>query len=303
MSGTVHGLPGFCVGSTCPSFYRRFVGHQSWPLHDPTHPAHDPELLARQFDPLREVYTAVDRAIAEILDDAGDALVVVMSAHGMGSFYGAQFMLRDIAVGLGAAAWPAAPANQARALSAMETALRAAWQQLPFRLREHAWSVRRSLSRPDRNHDSAAALPALGVDTARSRCFPLSNGLGTGGIRLNLEGREPFGILKPGNDAAPTGSRAVGSSAGARIVATSARLGRVEGENTYGRTGEHRPEGIFIATSPWLQHKTLATPVSVLDFAPTLCALLGVDLPLADGRPILALTEPSGRLSSLRPVG
>jgi predicted AlkP superfamily phosphohydrolase/phosphomutase len=60
------------------------------------HPEYDAEIAARIGDPLRTVYAAVDRAIGEIVRDADDALIIVMSAHGMSSFYGAQFMLRDI---------------------------------------------------------------------------------------------------------------------------------------------------------------------------------------------------------------
>ncbi len=317
------------------------VGHQCWHLHDPTHPAHDPEFARRQFDPLREVYRAVDQAIAGILEDAGDALVVVMSAHGMGSFHGAQFMLRDILVGLGVTALPAAPANHARPPGRLESTLRTAWQRVPERVREQVWSLRHRVRSRRHHHATPATSPSPGVDLALSHCFPLSNGLGTGGIRLNLAGREPRGILQPGEDterfvaaltedllalvnetndqplvarvlrtrehhagaaiealpdlivewnpAVPTGSRFVGSGVASRVIAASPKLGRLERENTYGRTGEHRPEGLFIANGPSLQHQQLSTPVSVLDFVPTFCALLDVDPPHTDGRAIEAL--------------
>jgi predicted AlkP superfamily phosphohydrolase/phosphomutase len=47
----------------------------------------------------------------------------------------------------------------------------------------------------------APPAPSLRVDVERSRCFPLNNGLAVGGIRLNLAGREPNGLLHPGADA------------------------------------------------------------------------------------------------------
>jgi predicted AlkP superfamily phosphohydrolase/phosphomutase len=39
------------------------------------------------------------------------------------------------------------------------------------------------------------------VDMAQSRCLHQPNGLATGGIRLNLAGREPQGTLEPGPEA------------------------------------------------------------------------------------------------------
>jgi predicted AlkP superfamily phosphohydrolase/phosphomutase len=46
--------------------------------------------------------------------------------------------------------------------------------------------------------EEPSAPPGLDVDVARSRCFPHPNGLAVGGIRLNLAGREPLGVLQPG---------------------------------------------------------------------------------------------------------
>jgi predicted AlkP superfamily phosphohydrolase/phosphomutase len=59
--------------------------------------------------------------------------------------------------------------------------------------------------------------------------------------------------------------------------------------NRYGRTGEHRPGGFFVAAGPGLPAGRLTRVVSVLDFAPTLLALLGVPAPAGDGRAIAEL--------------
>ena len=82
------------------------VGHQCWHLHDDRHPAHDPALAATMGDPIRRVYAAIDTAIGEVLQVAGDAIVVVMTAHGMSHWHGAQFLLQDILFRLGVAQPP-----------------------------------------------------------------------------------------------------------------------------------------------------------------------------------------------------
>jgi predicted AlkP superfamily phosphohydrolase/phosphomutase len=317
------------------------AGHQCWHLHDQRHPAHDPALAARMADPLRTVYAAVDHAIGEIVRESGDALVVVLSTHGMSSFYGAQFMLREILGKLGVTeSLPPQTASDANEGGFASTA-RALWHRLPPVLRASLKPLRDSLARP---HAEPESEPDLNIDPARSRCFPLSNGLGVGGIRLNLAGREPQGTIHAGaeadafiarlsadlldivderssgplvrrvlrtrelyagpyldalpdllvewNDAVATGSSCVAGGRGARVSAHSAKIGRMEQVNSYGRTGEHRPEGMFIAAGPQVRTGAMAHPVSILDFAPTFCEFLGVALPICDGTPLTELRFP-----------
>lgn len=175
------------------------VGHQCWHLHDPTHPAHDEALAQALGDPLRRVYRAIDRAIGEILEEAGDANIVVFSGHGMGHWYGAHFLLRDILVRLGVTI-PAPLSSTGFA----ERALLGAWQALPEWMRE---SMRRGIRSRRASHEHGVGTreptrrPIPGVDAAASRCFPLANGLAATGIRLNLVGREPAGRVAPGAEA------------------------------------------------------------------------------------------------------
>lgn len=170
------------------------AGHQCWHLHDPSHPAHDAAIAASVGDPLRRTYQAIDRAIGAIVAAAGNAPVVVFSAHGMSHWFGAQFLLRDILIGLGASVpFPAPPITPRTRLAA---AARAIWRQFPARLRD---PVRRALR--ERIRPRQPKVPAIDVDVTRSRCFVHPNGLAVGGIRLNLAGREPNGVLQPGAEA------------------------------------------------------------------------------------------------------
>ncbi|HSJ62650.1 MAG TPA: alkaline phosphatase family protein [Gemmatimonadaceae bacterium] len=172
------------------------AGHQCWHLHDAAHPAHDAEFARVHGDPVRRVYQAIDAAIGEIVHDAGDAAVVVFAAHGMSHRFGAQFLLRDILVRLGVTVEEFAPAESRSGVLART--MRGGWTRLPERLKQPVRTLRRLAARPGTR---AAGIPSLRVDVNHSRCFPLNNGLAVGGIRLNLVGREPSGVLQPGPEA------------------------------------------------------------------------------------------------------
>src|SRR5262249_35046801 len=103
---------------------------------------------------------------------------------------GAQFLLEDVLVGLHAAAASSPPG----AAGPLERALRTGWQLSPEFVRRPIRSIR------DRVHlRGRSQAPTLPPHARDGRCFPLDNGLAVGGIRLNLAGREPAGLLSPGS--------------------------------------------------------------------------------------------------------
>ncbi|MGE0554752.1 MAG: alkaline phosphatase family protein [Gemmatimonadales bacterium] len=309
------------------------AGHQCWHLHDAAHPAHDPELAAALGDPLERVYGAIDLAIGELLARVPDADVMVLAGHGMGHWHGAHFLLRDLLVGLGFAA--AEPKRPEAERGAMGAAAARAWRTLPEGVRVALGPLRRRVAAP-----ATPALPTLGVDPLSSRCLPQPNGLAVSGVRLNLRGREPEGLVEPGEEAeatlealerelglvidqrtgrpafraiwrpdaryrgdaleqlpdlllewsdeVATGTTALADGRGARVRLASPALGIVEGVNDYGRTGEHRPTGWLAAAGPGIAAGPLG-PASVIDVAPTIARLLGVELAGVDGHPIETL--------------
>lgn len=310
------------------------VGHQCWHIHDPSHPNHDPDLRAKLGDPLETIYRSLDSALARILEQAGDTRVLLFAAHGMSTFRGADFLISEILVRLGAADRPREvrpPTWTGRARLTLSRARMA----LPEPVRGMIRRVRYGDSPPVR-------MPRLRFDLKTSKCFPVANARSISGIRLNLLGREPTGVLEPGeeadafcdsltsdlmeiidhrsgeqlvagvrrtaamyqgqrldalpdllvewNPAVPTGTTAYGG-AGATISAASDKIGTVQGTNEYVRTGDHSRNGWFALAGPGIRPGQVDAPVSVMDFHPTLCRLLGLDEPETDGMAIAAFLD------------
>ncbi|MGH7559432.1 MAG: alkaline phosphatase family protein [Gemmatimonadales bacterium] len=310
------------------------AGHQCWHLHDASHPAHDPLLRPSGEDPLRQVYRAIDDAIGTLMREASDATVIVFSAHGMAHWYGGQFLLREVLFRLGLATRPPAPAG-AGLRTRLVDGLGRVYRALPAAIRTRLSPVRASVLGESRKRP-----PSLGVDTRSSRCFVVPNGQPVAGIRVNLRGREPSGVVAPGREAEdlfalaserllaivdertgrpafrrvartadlyrgessnclpdllvewsedpPTGCRQMAGGKASRVALTSPEIGRIEGENTYARSGEHRPDGFLAAAGPGILPGALPD-VSLLDLAPTLCGLVGVELDAVEGRAIPGL--------------
>jgi predicted AlkP superfamily phosphohydrolase/phosphomutase len=314
------------------------IGHQCWHIHDPDHPSHDARLLDTVGDPLERIYRAIDGALRQILDEVGDAVVLLVSAHGMTYYRGAGFLLPEILYRLGVTGRPPTPRSSGLR-GRLKTAARPAWNMLPSQIKT---SVRRWFKATGAGPQRADRMPRVRADVERSKCFPVANGQPVAGIRLNLAGREPQGILQPGaeadafckelmedlraivdertgqalvadvyrtdglyhgprlgalpdvlvewNDQLPTGTRAHADGRGATIRATSEKVGTVEGTNSYVRTGDHIPTGWFVFMGESTTPGEREEPVSVMDFHPSLCRLLGLPDPDVDGTAIPEFT-------------
>lgn len=195
------------------------AGHQLWHFHDPDHPGHG----TGSRNLLLEVYQAVDRALGAILADVpADTTVVVMSLHSMGPTGGASLILSDVLERLGVyhpdtsspptpetpppGIRPDVPSSgetdgraEGRPLLARSLAgARALYHRLPAGIRSPLYDLRQTV-----NQRVLGRGTPLGFDPARSRAFPVALGLGApfSGIRFNLRGREPRGIVAPGREA------------------------------------------------------------------------------------------------------
>ena len=168
------------------------AGHLIWHLSDPAHPAYDPSLADDLRGAMMEIYRAVDRRIGELVERAGSRTrVFVFTPHGMRANYihdPAEAVLREsgwlVPVGAGGGG------------------------DLGGRLLRGAWSVGRRvvptrLRLAARSHLAGdgllATMPLAHVDWAGSRAFALPSDM-TSYVRVNLAGREPEGVVQPGEE-------------------------------------------------------------------------------------------------------
>jgi len=296
------------------------VGHQCWHIHDPSHPRHDGALAAAVGDPVRTVYAALDAAVGRLLAAAGeDTTVIVLASHGMGPHYDASFLLDEILARLDGAEPLADRGGESLA------PLRRLWRSLPEPAARILRPLRRTLGA--RLESRRVVRQRRG-----RTFFAVPNNDAWGAVRLNVCGREPLGRVAPGAELdavcerlerdlrelmnVATGEPLVrdvvradrlfsGPAAGGLpdlliewnrsapiSVVSSPGIGTVRGEYRGIRTGDHHGDGMFFATCPDLPAGRHGRPVSVMDFAPTLARLLGIDGVAFEGTPIEGLSRP-----------
>lgn len=289
------------------------VGHQQWHLHDETHPRFDPTLQAAVGgDPLAQVYAELDTALGKLLlelDD--DTTLLVLLSHGMGPHYDGTHLLDEVLhrldhVHRGGAAGPLPVALAKRAAAALPSALRWRATSVAAPLLRAA-ATRRSPAPCDE------FIPA--AERALQRAYLSPNNFVVAGIRLNLVGREPQGCVQPYEVPAlvdrlrddlgdlvnlDTGGRVVLDVQPATrwypdgLVGTmpdlfvtwertalvetvwSPKVGLVHSPYTHWRTGDHRHDGLLLASGPGIA----AGPrpeVRNVDLGPSVLARLGID--------------------------
>jgi len=284
------------------------VGHQCWHLRDANHPMHDAATAAAVGDPVRDVYVAIDAAIGRIAEAAGpDADVIVFSGTGMGSNYTGNFLLDDMLRRLEGL-------ERTKPLEWFTRIKRAVKNRIPRVVRKRWNQTARRIEEV-----------AVKGDRERRRCFAVPHNDIAGAVRVNLAGREPNGRVAPGAEYDALFERLRGDLLDVRNLDTgrpivtdvvrtdatcsgdqlallpdffvlwsreapiervgSAKIGALEYVHRGNRTGDHRPDSVFVAAGPHVATGQL-DPVSILDFAPTLAAMHGVSLPDADGRVI-----------------
>ncbi len=174
------------------------AGHYLWHLHDPACPAHPAAGAGRLATALRDVYVALDRAIGEVLAGADEqTTVLVVSADGVGPNCSGSHLLDEVLRRLGLYVMTGergAPATPGRAAGRRNPAKRLR-DLVPTGLRTAA--SRHLFPRHLRERLAQRWMTAETV-WSRTRAFPISNA-NEGFVRLNLAGREPEGIVRPGD--------------------------------------------------------------------------------------------------------
>lgn len=170
------------------------AGHQFWHFMDPRHPWHDPDAPREFQDALLNVYATIDDALPALLATAGpEARVFAIFSHGIDLYYDGPQLLPEVLVRLGLAAGSLGTAGRF---------LRRARTRVTYLPRP----VKALIKRLARTRAIAASTAAAGcaVDpfaSPKTRAAFVNNNR-CGGIRLNLRGREPFGSVEPGPEAA-----------------------------------------------------------------------------------------------------
>jgi predicted AlkP superfamily phosphohydrolase/phosphomutase len=251
--------------------------HMFWRAMDPTHPAHDPDEATRFGDEIARAYRWVDRQVGELLSWVpDDVTVIVASDHGGTPIY-RWFYLNS-------------------------------WLQAEGYL-----------------HTTPAGKGKPRVDWARTRAC----GFGTGGIFLNVRGRDPQGAVAPGieyealrnelstrllgltdpatdlpvlravlraeevyPDASPGKvpdlllALAPGYSLGRGESLGQVRVKPIlETNHTWwsgGHEGPYLPKdipGVLIMAGPTISPGAQLDAARIIDVAPTILSLLGVDIP------------------------
>jgi predicted AlkP superfamily phosphohydrolase/phosphomutase len=166
--------------------------HKFWRYLDPGYPGFDPARDGPYQDAILQVYQGLDEALGELLDYFGEkATYILLSDHGAGPAYGILYINRWLREG-GYLHLRRRPSTRLKAwLARTNMILRAYRLAAKFGLGGLAQRV----SKPARNKVLSAFLSLDDIDWSRTRAY--SRGA-FGQIFVNLAGREPAGIVAPG---------------------------------------------------------------------------------------------------------
>ncbi|MEE9416841.1 MAG: alkaline phosphatase family protein [Acidimicrobiales bacterium] len=147
------------------------IGHQGWHYHDSTSPKWGGDDADVVGDVVQATYRSIDRSLGEVLDRIDqDTTVMVWMSHGMGHHTFPAYLNDDILFALD-------QRRMARDQSRAETLARMSGQEQPD-----------------------GRQPPVKEDLASRLFFDQLNNDPEGGIRLNVVGREPQGLVHPGEE-------------------------------------------------------------------------------------------------------
>jgi predicted AlkP superfamily phosphohydrolase/phosphomutase len=298
------------------------AGHYLWPAGAEATEQAD----GTGFEPLRNVYVAIDRAIGALVEELSDeAFVVVVSGDGVRPNHCGWHLMPEVLRHLGhtrpisAGSGSGQPGARGSLVSRLKQMVppgtrRLIADSLPWWLRDKL----------------GAHLQSADIDWTRTLAFTLPTDL-EGCVRINLKGREPQGIVEPGSPRLElcqqirdelleltnpaTGAAAVrqvhlrdqvfpgdlGDHLPDIIVTwndeapingvSSPRVGLVEEASPDPRTGTHSTSGFLLAAGPGVAAGGRGQG-HLLDVAPNVLQLLGLEpgSNTFEGRPLRALT-------------
>ena len=294
------------------------VGHHLWHINDKGHPRYRADFEAALGEPLLQCFRALDEGIGEIMSMLDErTLTIFYASHGIGPQYTGTGLLDRI---LDSIEKGVRHEGSGRTLKGR---LRSIWRSIPPDVRDAIMPIKK--------HFSGTLLHDLFLpDRESRRFFEVYCTNGTGGVRLNLKGREAKGIVDPGDyDALLTDltvelAQLTNAETGEKLitdiirlhevypgaytdglpdlalvwnrrkpirVASSPKIGTIAQEYADARTGDHTHDGMFIATGRGIRPGALNHVVNSVDFAPSLRAIFGLSARDTDGEAIGVLAS------------
>ena len=311
------------------------MGHYLWPFHhsiDGDGMTQDPE-AQRLFGAVREYYVRLDEIVGDLVKDAGeDTVVLLMSDHGMGPIYTRRVHWNNWLLEHG---WLSVETNSSKGFTPDS------WLR---RLKLPRDKVGRILLRVPGLAKSklvrkTAASSTATIDTSRSKAWCVHIYNTVFGIQINAEGQEREVLRREISQALQqvvdpeTGQHIVQHiypgdeyyygpyaknipdiivvmdgdyTPGYRVSHYSSLVTELQAHVGH---GDHRMDGIFIASGPDIASSSGALPgLNIQDVAPTLLYLLGLPVPSdMDGRVLTEIIEArildSQPVQSTKPVG
>lgn len=285
------------------------TGHQLWHVNDRRHPDYRPELEAALGEPIRDCYRAFDESLGRILEAVDDVTtVMVLGSHGMGPQHTGTGLLDRILVRL-------EEGRPAKRDHSFKSDLRRLWHRVPV-------SVRARLRLLRKPFQGSLHPPVFLGNRPGRRYFEVYANNASGGVRINLRGREANGLVEPDQFDAMLRhlkkelQSVVNVDTGEPLIADiivarehydgpyldrlpdllicwnrkapihrvqSEAIGILAQELVTTRTGDHTPDGVFVVRDSRRQSPGTFGEVAAQDFAPTIAEFFGLQLAAHDG--------------------
>jgi len=306
--------------------------HAFWRFVDPSHPRYDPKTAARFGSAVKQLHQRIDDFIGQMFDRiTDDTTVIVMSDHGFGPLHHVinlnLFLLERGLLRLKRGAWTRLKTGLFRAGLTPASI----WHLVERTgLQNYVWQV----SKSTRNKVVGKFLSFDDVDWSHTLAYSIGH---VGQIYINLKGREPEGIVEPGEEYVAVRQQVIDALKDLRYPTTDQPLvdevipgdqvvhgpfaGRspdvhvvldgyraiafplfatdshIVTRQIRGDSGCHRRDGIFIARGPEVRTGKMVESARILDLAPTILHLMGLPVPADMDGRVLTET-----LSTSRPV-
>ncbi|MBP1721553.1 MAG: type phosphodiesterase/nucleotide pyrophosphatase [Deltaproteobacteria bacterium] len=266
--------------------------HWLWNVIDPSHPRHTKELEQKFYGKVLDFYQRVDEQIGKTLQLAGpDCSVFIMSDHGLGPV-NRSIDLNTWLLQEGYITLKKSFASRARYLLwkcgvTYQNIYAVCEKLLRLGLKPKTGSPGEFLKQWHKMLNQSPLLSLNDIDWTKTRAYAKTSVIGQ--IIINLKGREPQGMVAPGEEYNQLLAEMVQKlkqlhdpGEGTHIkglVYTGQEAYRGPFVNFAGQRGAHTMDGIFMARGREIKRGAKVSGASIIDVAPTALHLMGCKVP------------------------